>query len=703
MVVSAGLGDRCAMSRARNNKSGEAKLLDTWSPPTSAGKPVGCVATSFTFEPAFFEEECLGRFLNLESHPVDDGALYLIEREEKLTSLVCATALVDQHHCRGIRSLRWDLLPVRMPRGIQHAKISILCWENVVRLIVASANLTQPGYRLNREIFTVLDYHDDCDAPLGCIVQIADFIRQTTKYCAADDTLPATVRCLDLLDTVVEKARNFRVIENPKGKRQITVEAILTGPDRSSALEQINNHLAARFIPRKVTITSPFFDPDEAKTKAAHTVWNSLAKRGAATVTYNVEARELPGEKRLELRAPEYLKESAPASRTSAHVEFTRITDDDNRPLHMKTMLFEADDWTSYLLGSGNFTSAGLGLHGSPNLEANLLYSIDRRGNEPAWKALTSALIPTERIKPKTELLWQAPLDTEDSPVVDFPMLSLFFDTALFRKSNKGEGVIRFTFSGETPDAAWKVKNHGDERVIYDSKAWKKSSSPECAEIIWRDSRPPSGFEVFIGDATSSAWWPVTIEDSLSLPPPDDLKNLPLDILVEILTSARPLHQVLRARLKVEKDKGDNVIPLGDELDPHRRVDTSNFMLQRTRRLSSAFAALRKRLEAPVVSRDGLRWRLKGPVGALALAGAIVRDAEKAQVSKDEAAFFLAELALELSRVKTSQSNVLSSDEFREELHGCIREIKTMAGKRRESREKAIARYIADVFREAFA
>jgi hypothetical protein len=101
--------------RKRDIKPGYAKILNAWSAPDTAGDPVGCVATSFTFSPVFFEEECLGRFLRLETDPVEDGPLYLVEREEKLSQVACAAALVDQHHCQGSRSLRWDLLSARMP------------------------------------------------------------------------------------------------------------------------------------------------------------------------------------------------------------------------------------------------------------------------------------------------------------------------------------------------------------------------------------------------------------------------------------------------------------------------------------------------------------------------------------------------------------------------------------------------------------
>ena len=35
------------------------KLLDAWIPPEKSGEPIGCLATSFTFDNEFFEDECL--------------------------------------------------------------------------------------------------------------------------------------------------------------------------------------------------------------------------------------------------------------------------------------------------------------------------------------------------------------------------------------------------------------------------------------------------------------------------------------------------------------------------------------------------------------------------------------------------------------------------------------------------------------------
>ena len=165
------------MRKRKASKAGYGKLLDAWTPSDSAGHPVGCVATSFTFSPVFFEEECLGRFLQMETDPIEDGPMYLIEREEKLAQVSCIAAIVDQHHCRGLRSLRWDLLACRPTRGILHAKISLLRWNNLVRLIVGSANLTEDGYRRNREVFGILDYRPQSEAPLAVLQEVVGLLR----------------------------------------------------------------------------------------------------------------------------------------------------------------------------------------------------------------------------------------------------------------------------------------------------------------------------------------------------------------------------------------------------------------------------------------------------------------------------------------------------------------------------------------------
>src|SRR5204862_155829 len=87
------------------------------------------------------------------------------------------------------------------------------------------------------------------------------------------------------------------------------------------------------------------------------------------------------------------------------------------------------------------------------------------------------------------------------------------------------------------------------------------------------------------------------------LPPPAELGDLPLHVLIEILTSAKPLHLALQRCLSRQKGAGVDSPQL--LLDPHERVDTSTFLIQRARRVSWAFDALRKRLER-LAGRPGL-------------------------------------------------------------------------------------------------
>jgi hypothetical protein len=112
------------MAKRKGNASAQ-QLLEAWEPPEQAGEPIGCAATTFTFDPVFFEEHCLSRFLSLETDPREDGAAYLIEREEKL-AVTKVAVFVDRSNMDGSASPRWDVLPVTVPRGIFHPKISVL-------------------------------------------------------------------------------------------------------------------------------------------------------------------------------------------------------------------------------------------------------------------------------------------------------------------------------------------------------------------------------------------------------------------------------------------------------------------------------------------------------------------------------------------------------------------------------------------------
>src|SRR5947208_9708758 len=146
----------------RNSNDGVRVFTGTWSAPVDpatgeVGRPLVCVASTYTFHAAFFESELLPRFLGLKFDDTESVRPFVVEREQALaTARVCV--LVDADHFDVSQStLRWDQLPVRVPGGAQHSKVVVLFWENYGRLIVSSANLTRQGYRRNREIAGPVD------------------------------------------------------------------------------------------------------------------------------------------------------------------------------------------------------------------------------------------------------------------------------------------------------------------------------------------------------------------------------------------------------------------------------------------------------------------------------------------------------------------------------------------------------------------
>lgn len=683
------------MARRKDKRPGYDKLLDAWIPPENSGDPVGCVATSFTFSPVFFEEECLGRFLQLETDPTEDGVLYLIEREEKLAQVACAAALVDQHHCQGARSLRWDLLPARMPKGILHSKISILRWSELVRVVIASANLTEDGYRRNQEVFGVLDYRAGGEAPRDALESVVEFLRAAVRYAhsEAEASPPAVQRWNEFLDGVLAIPDEWTAESRTQRRGSIRVMPVLTGPDRADALERLASIWPPRVPPIHASVVSPFFDPPATDNAPAKALWQRLRQRGEANVAFYVSAEEIPGEHALFVHAPESLGRAQPRGRHEVTTEFVRIKLDANRPLHAKSIWLEGDRWVVYMIGSSNFTSAGLGIGHVKNLEANLAYIIDARANPKSYDRARERHLDGDKIDPDSELRWQPREDDAEDSAPETVLLPPAFGSATYDSDTKQQTTMRLTFAG-APPPGWRVRTDGEEATVMAESDWQSKGSPAEVVQAWSSDRPPSGFWVSWTESGGSAWWPVNVANAASLPPPQELKNLPLDVLVDILTSARPLHRAMEKHLLRMARAGDGSGD-GPLIDPHKRVDTSGFLLQRTRRVAWALNALRERLERPVVTEECLCWRLHGPVGVIALAEALVREA----ASPEESAFLLSELALELHRaVPRDATGCVPAEVVRHEIRRVVDDLRSRVPHVADADLANLKHYVDDVF-----
>jgi hypothetical protein len=174
--------------------------------------------------------------------------------------------------------------------------------------------------------------------------------------------------------------------------------------------------------------------------------------------------------------------------------------------------------------------------------------------------------------------------------------------------------------------------------------------------------------------------------------------DLPLEVLINILMSARPLHEILRRYLARQMRRGDS--EESALLDPHQRVDTSGFLLQRTRRLSLALTALRERLQKPAATLENLNWRLYGPVGVRALKEAILKEAK----TDMEKIFLVTELALELSRVEIeSAPNSVDPGTCKTALEKMVDELHNELATAQWTASANLRQYVASAFEKARA
>lgn len=647
---------------ARISKGDEAylRMLTTWEPPLKSGDAVGVLATTFTLDTALFEEECLARFAGVQSDPSRDGALYRIEREEKLANLLCAAVVADIHHCAGKRSLRWDLLAARPQSGVMHAKISMLVWQNHLRFIIGSANLTESGYRRNQESFTILDFDKESadkellEALLGYLQEILELTKGQGRERAE--------RLLNWVDDHFE-----RTISPTRGLQR---RLILVGPDRPDFFTQLDQLLPSG-PPGAAHVVSPFFDSELRDKGPERELWKRMKQRGSVEVHFHVAGERAPETDSWRLEAPQHILDATPKGRgdvsTQIHpIKVVAVPTDkgiERRPLHSKMLQLSHEAWSLLVIGSSNFTSAGTGLNArARNYEANVAYLLRADVKDSLRRNLDSRVLRgAAAVDVTQDIEFVRAFDDDGEDTNSLPPLPLFFDEAVFHGVIDEQYSISLVLTGNPPEGSWRISS--DKNALIDDKEWKKLAAD--SKVVLRlpsDGPPPSVLSVEWSDGQFTAEWPLNVSDPSVLPTPTELQGLSLAALLELLSSARPLNEALRSWLRQQPNDDDSEVDQVVELiDPHAKVDTSGFLVKRVQRACWAMLGLRSRLEQPVLSISAMAWRLSGPVGANAVLEAIYKQCDPEL--PDEWAFLLCEFVREVAAVKLMGAEGKAADE----------------------------------------
>jgi hypothetical protein len=635
-----------------------------------AGRPLACIATTYTFSAELFETDLLPRFLGLEFDPAEREPAFLVEREDALAQ-VTAAVLVDQHKVDVHQTtLRWDQVPVRVPRGIQHAKLTLLAWERAVRLIIGSANLTIPGYRHNREMAAVLDFADQTQStPRAVLDDALAFIERVLGFAAAEPRVLERLR--SSLGAVAARVRrwermpkDFTAREYPQVHFVPTLPHPRGGPFRST-LKQVRD-LWGNKPARDIRVVTPFVGNAESSfqrlteelAKIPHIRYAAVSLAAPGT-----RSEAVPSLRRIAL--PARFRDAWAAAwktkeRTSQYVRVV-IPDTEHRgrpvqrPLHAKA-LFVGDGSLSLLLcGSSNFSAAGMGVNAA-NIEANLCY-LDRDRSEIDGRGLEDRL-PVEWGR-TTDVQWpevvEPPEEDAENANASVPPV---FAWATFDPT-AAQIVIGLNLA-HAPPAAWEV------RLSYVGA--EPLASHEPYPVMPPDGRlvlplPPELVNVpvttlrvrWVEEHTQrEALLPVHVEDRAQLPPPEALRSLTAEgILACILSGCDPAEWVGR---QIDRSRNGSSGPApSPDIDPHRFHDPSGLALYKVRRLGRALAAMGQRLVATVRTPEAVEYHVhRHPLGPVRLAEALVQEGElpaagNSGIEHARLAFSLVEIGLMLA------------------------------------------------------
>lgn len=666
-----------------------ARLLDLWKGEETFGHPLGCVTTTFTFDAELFEEQCLARFLSIESNPNETAKAYLIEREEKLSQCF-ACVLVDRAHVAPDRSLRWNLLPVTLPRGgVLHAKLTLLVWENCIRVLIGSANLTEPGYRRNQEVMAALDFGPEGNPPPDLLTQCVSFLNRVRSFASGSNRTEGGPQAslVAFLRSIERRAGLLPPAE--RGDAECALVSLV--PGGAPVVEQLRD-LWKGPAPDRAWVLSPFYDKDRQASDTAASFAALLTKQGGRRLIFAAPGRNLP-DGTVQIDVPEVLKKSShPSLEHRFSVVHQRVEiegKEEDRALHAKSVWLERDGRALYMLGSSNFTAAGLGLHPGHNIELNVVYVI-RDCTSQFGKLCVQSWPPDEDLDDLDGVQFLADGLPDSAENSDKPLLPGAFGLALYCLDAQG-GRLELEVGGNAPPS-FEVHSK-DGNSLIGAANWLRDGKQKMVVIPWKAKRPPSSLEVRWRDeerGECTAQWVVNVADMSALPPPDELGSLSLSELMEILTSARPMHEVVMRILDRREKKSAPVAEV--EIDPHKKVDTSQFLLRRMRRVAQALEGMRERLQQPVGSTEALRWRLRGPIGPIALAKRL------AEEDPDGAAFMIAEVATTLRGVSWQPLGSLGVIDIKMDLDQTLRALHELATK--APAPTNLAKYVRTSFEE---
>jgi len=669
---------------AKKRKSDSAvTMLELWRAPAGAGEPIGCLATTFTFQPGLFEEQCLARLLQVESDPQREELAYLLEREANL-GRAYAGVLVDRSQAGVEHSLRWDVLSVHIPRGKQHAKLSLLAWENCVRVIVSSANLTEQGYRSNQEVTIAIDGNPD-GIDQRIVTDAIQFLESLIDFVpSGEGDRPQKKRAAAFLEQVKLLVKDWPKAARDPSVQQILVATLPRNNFRSeeprSALSETVKACLKHGSPEEVWVASLFFDVGDAEDATTAAICKAYARGRTRSIYIAVPSLDRLGTEAPRLAAPKSLLVTSRKYVDQVELEILPQTDvgGNERTWHAKMLALRRYDdtggYSALMIGSSNFTKAGMGVDGVANAELNLLTIAKLGGQSEVSNQLDQVWPEMETVDNMSEALLEGPdrelVEEERTKSVCVP---LSFVSATFRAGSNPKLTLDLDPTNLPTD--WICQSLPQTHwFTLSASEWSRAGGKAQVEVEWQHVTPPSRLLVrWISNNSewSEGFLPINVECPDDLPAPTEIQNMSADDLLMILAASDPgaALRVWTKTIQRSEDGFDEDLDSAEpaELDPLQTYALADTFLHRIRNRARVFARLRLNLERPVRNQHALLWRLEGFIGIRALAERLCHEAMTSTRNAHEALLSLIDFIILLSEVRYSgEAEALTVQQFNE-------------------------------------
>lgn len=636
------------------------KLIDRLVPNEEWGPLRGLLCITYDLDADFFELDFLPSVLGLAARSRWATRIAIEKRLSELDYRPVIMSEARRYRSRP-RSLQLEVIPVPSPHGCAlHAKLTLLVFDRAIRLIVGSANLTERGYRRNREAVAVLTASED--SPEEAII-ISNSLRQGQRLLSSWLTDDAH----KLVHQAQSTLQQWLAHQNDS-----TTEFCW-----SSAQQRLWQVFLAKWptseIVRRISIVSPFWSENAGATLSAFV--KEIKRLGVFSADSEVrlltDAYEGSDGKVLPVLPSGYaaydwasLGIRASAQAVNPHVSADEVGGLEGfigqRDLHAKIVILHGVKHAVAYLGSANFTAHGWGffLDGeAANVEAGLIISCGV--NSPTLRALLPEVIgaPVDLTKDNLHALTNPERTSADAPWPDF-ITAVLLSPA--RNHNELELVIRI--SPKSAPTSWSVKLPSKEPIPEETLLDFKQStdclnkasvilplSPETLTrllieqevwIHWREC--PSGRPVPLNVVSSA-------RDRLPISP----GNNRID--------ETHLISYYQGKLTWEELFPDPDSPTdGCTATPTPApavgagVDKSKIQSYQVREFVEALAGIENDLREATHSERAMRLALSGPVSPITLAEMVIEAVKSGQRSPTAAGFQLVEILGCLNRASSA-------------------------------------------------